>query len=60
MTAKNDITGDSIVSKINSDKYRDAFDVIFGIDKCKVCGKVSPLDGDYYVHTCKPKEINDR
>jgi hypothetical protein len=29
MTTKNDITGDSIKSKINNKKYRDNWDIIF-------------------------------
>lgn len=37
MTARNDITGDSIVTKASSDAYRDNFDAIFGKKKdCKV------------------------
>jgi hypothetical protein len=30
MTAKNDITGDSIKSKVNSQTYKDNYDAIFG------------------------------
>lgn len=41
MTAKNDITGDSIKSKNNSDAYRDNWDRIFGkkdkTDPCPAC-----------------------
>ena len=33
MTARNDITGDSIQSKSNSKKYRDNYDAIFGKNK---------------------------
>lgn len=33
MVAKNDITGDSIMSKVNSDSFRDNFDRIFGKKK---------------------------
>ena len=57
MTAKNDITGDSIVSKISNDKYRTTYEVIFNKDKCERCGKTLFEDS---THTCTPKEINDR
>ena len=30
MTARNDITGDELKSKINSDAYRNNYDAIFG------------------------------
>lgn len=30
MTAKNDITGDSLISKTNSESYRNNYDLIFG------------------------------
>lgn len=30
MVAKNDITGDSIQTKVNSDAYRDGYERIFG------------------------------
>ena len=30
MTAKNDITGDSLTSRVSSDKYRDNWERIFG------------------------------
>ena len=54
MATKNDITGDSIISKTNTDKYRDGFAAIFGrppLKECERCGKLT--DG---VHTCAPKE----
>jgi hypothetical protein len=57
MTAKNDITGDSIVSKTNSDKYRIGYEVIFNKDKCERCGKTLFEDS---IYTCTPKEINER
>ena len=34
--AKNDVTGDSIVSKKNTDAYRDNWDRIFGSKKSEV------------------------
>lgn len=30
MTAKNDVTGDAIKSKVNSEEYRNNWDAIFG------------------------------
>lgn len=33
MTSKNDITGDSIKTKVVSDSYRDNYDLIFGKKK---------------------------
>lgn len=33
MTAKNDVTGDSIRSKVGSDQYRNNYDAIFRKDK---------------------------
>jgi len=53
MTAKNDITGNSIVSKTNSDKYRAGYEVIFNKDKCERCNKTLFEDS---IHTCTPKE----
>jgi hypothetical protein len=53
MATKNDITGDSIVSKTNTDKYRDGFAAIFNRDKCERCGKTLFED---HLHTCAPKE----
>lgn len=54
MTAKNDITGDRIVSKTNSDEYRGNYDVIFGKTKCERCGKTL---FENHIHTCTPKEL---
>lgn len=39
MATKNDITGDSIVSKVNTKAYEDNFDKIFKKDLCDICGK---------------------
>lgn len=50
MTAKNDITGDKLVSKTNTDKYRDGFAAIF--NKCPICGKTG-------IHTCTSNETNN-
>lgn len=33
MSAKNDITGDSIITKSSTDKYRDGWERIFGKQK---------------------------
>lgn len=35
MSSRNDITGDALISKSNTDKYRDGWDMIFGKDKKK-------------------------
>ena len=43
MAAKNDITGDSISSRVNSKQYEDNFDRIFRKDKI---GLDKPEDGD--------------
>jgi len=53
MATKNDITGDSIMSKVTNDKYRDGHAAIFNKVKCERCGKVLFEDG---IHTCTPKE----
>lgn len=53
MTAKNDITGDSIMSKVSNDKFRDGYAAIFNRDKCERCGKVLFED---HIHTCTPKQ----
>lgn len=56
MTAKNDITGDSMISKASNDKYREGYAAIFDRAKCERCGKTLFEDS---IHTCTPKEIND-
>jgi hypothetical protein len=43
MAAKNDITGDSIASRVNSKQYEDNFDRIFGK---KPMPADKPQDGD--------------
>lgn len=56
MTARNDVTGDLIQSKVVTDKFREQFDLIFGKPKankpCARCGKTNPAD----IHTCTPIE----
>jgi hypothetical protein len=54
MATKNDITGDSIISKTNTDKYRDNFAAVFKKEhrECKRCGEINPAE----IHTCTPKE----
>jgi hypothetical protein len=49
MVSKND---DSIMSKVVTDKYRDASAAIFETKVCKRCGKVNPAE----IHTCAPKD----
>lgn len=59
MTAKNDITGDKLISKTNTDEFRDNFERIFGrppLKECERCGKVLAPAGTYHIHTCTPKE----
>lgn len=49
MTARNDITGDSIQSKSNSQKYRDNYDSIFSKKKAdykEVQQDITELNGD--------------
>lgn len=41
MVARNDVTGDSIQSKLSNDTYRDNWDNIFNKDKEPVCVDVS-------------------
>lgn len=55
MTAKNDITGDSIMSKPSTDKYRDGHAAIFNKAKCERCGKTLFKD---HLHTCTPKDVH--
>jgi len=33
MTATNDVTGDALISKVNSEAYRNNYDLIFGKKK---------------------------
>lgn len=57
MSGVNDITGDSLISKVNNDKYRNNYDNIFK----KNCIKEFPcaLKGDT-INTCKcSKEKED-
>lgn len=53
MAAKNDVTGDSLISKVSNDKYRDGFAAIFNRNKCERCGKTLFEDA---LHTCTPNE----
>jgi len=41
MASKNDITGDSLISKTNSKAYENNYDLIFGKKSalCDICGK---------------------
>ena len=51
----NDITGDAIISKKNSELFRDNFDKIFKKNECKRCGKINHAK----IHTCTPKEYQE-
>lgn len=53
--ASNDITGDSLISKVTTDNYRKGYEIIFNKHKCERCGKTLFED---HIHTCTPKEIN--
>jgi len=60
--SKNDITGDSIVTRPASDAYRENYSSIWRkrqiveaqqrAEKCERCGKVRGFNGD--LHTCTP------
>ena len=56
MTAKNDITGDSIKSKITSKSYLDNYDKIFGVK----ARKKTPPHSVTQIHTDKTKQIPRR
>jgi len=53
MTAKNDITGDSIKSKITSKSYLDNYDKIFGVK----ARKKTPSHATTQIHIDKTKQI---
>ena len=53
MSTKNDITGDSLISKVSNDKYRDGFAAIFNKHECERCGKTLFEDS---IHTCTPND----
>lgn len=46
MTAKNDVTGDAIKSKVNSEEYRNNWDAIFGKKKVEEVEKKEEKDAD--------------
>ena len=63
MTARNDITGDSIQSKSNSQKYRDNYDSIFSKKKAdykEVQQDITELNGDGNRSRGKDGEENDK
>jgi hypothetical protein len=47
MVAKNDITGDSIISKTNSKDYEERFDTVFG-DREKRLEAKKKADAEYW------------
>jgi len=57
----NDITGDRLVSKGNTDKYRDNHKDIFGDKNCDTCGRFSMRLKDGMCPVCidkyKPTEV---
>ena len=53
MTTKNDITGDSIKSKITSKSYLDNYEKIFGVK----ARKKTPSHASTQIHTDKTKQI---
>jgi len=44
MSNKNDITGDTIISKTSNQAYDDGYDRIFGKPKCLECGGTGYVD----------------
>ena len=48
MAAKNDITGDSIISKVNSKAYEDNIDKIFGEERQKRLEEKKKADAEYW------------
>lgn len=48
MAAKNDITGDSIISKINSKAYEENIDKIFGEERQKRLEEKKKADAEYW------------
>ena len=56
MAAKNDITGDTIKSRVNSKEFEDNFDAIFRQKDplCKVCGKSLSDKGNECAYTACP------
>jgi hypothetical protein len=48
MAAKNDITGDSIISKVNSKAYEENIDKIFGEERQKRLEKKKKEDAEYW------------
>ena len=54
MATKNDITGDSIISKTNTDKYRDNFDAVFKKVEPGYTGEIRKKQEE------QPKEQNER
>ena len=56
MSAKNDITGDDIKSRVATETFRDNFDNIFKKVECKRCGKQLIAGDKVTIHTCTPKE----
>jgi|GEM_PF-1423839 len=49
MTARNDITGDAIHTKSNSEAYRSGWDAIFGV-KVKPLDQLTPEERMVFVH----------
>lgn len=58
MVSRNDITGDAIQTKGNSEAFRNNYDSIFARVVCERCGKKMRPDA-VSIHTCTPKEILD-
>lgn len=46
MTAKNDVTGDAIKSKVNSEEYRNNWEAIFGKKEVEEVQKKEEKDAD--------------
>jgi hypothetical protein len=50
MAAKNDITGDSIISKVNSKAYEENIDRIFGEERRKRLEEKKKADAEYWAN----------
>jgi len=53
MTTKNDVTGDSMVSKETTDVYRNNWDAIFGKPRGKTFGKAGEMSMERYENAYK-------
>jgi hypothetical protein len=57
MAAKNDITGDSIISKVNSKAYEENIDRIFGEQRKKRLEEKKKADAEYWAKVKAETEL---